>query len=547
MSTANFEIVAKTLYGLEDVMAEELLALGANDLQVGRRMVSFTGDKELLYKANFCCRTALRILKPIYHFKAKDADTVYNEVKKVKWEDYLTLDKTFAIDSVIYSEDFTHSKFVAYRTKDAIVDYFMENYQKRPSVRVNNPDLYINIHISHNDCTLSIDSSGESLHKRGYRVDQTEAPLNEVLAAGMILKSGWKGDTNFVDPMCGSGTLLIEAAMIALNIAPGIHRKEFAFEKWIDFDQELFDRIYNDESREREFNYKCYGYDISPAAIEIAQKNVRSAGLVKYIELNVLPFQQFTEAPQPGILITNPPYGERISSRDLLSLYTMIGERLKHVFTGYKAWILSYKDECFDKIGLRPNEKMKLMNGSLDCEYRCFELFDGKNKDYKKALNEQANDGPVQKKVFKQSDRPKDNRPRNDRSRDDRPRNDRSREDRPRYDRSGNDRSKTDRPGNDRRGSDRPGKTDRIDFKTARMDRPERRFAAAHNEDENERPSFNPGKRFYGEDRSDGRPARKQFSSNRPDKKHFRDDKKDSNKHSFKKPFKKRGKDESDD
>ncbi len=248
-----FEMVAKTLYGLEEILAEELLALGANDLQIGRRMVSFTGDKELLYKANFHCRTALRILKPIYHFKAKDADTVYKEVKKVEWEKFLSLDKTFAIDSVIYSEDFNHSKFVAYRTKDAIVDYFIEKFKKRPSVRVNNPDLYINIHISHNDCTLSIDSSGESLHKRGYRVDQTEAPLNEVLAAGMILKTGWKGESNFVDPMCGSGTLLIEAAMIALNIAPGIHRKEFAFQKWVDYDEELFDRIYNDESREREF------------------------------------------------------------------------------------------------------------------------------------------------------------------------------------------------------------------------------------------------------------------------------------------------------
>ena len=381
-----FEMVAKTLYGLEEILAEELLALGANDLQIGRRMVSFTGDKELLYKANFHCRTALRILKPIYHFKAKDADTVYKEVKKVEWEKYLSLDKTFAIDSVIYSEDFNHSKFVAYRTKDAIVDYFIEKFKKRPSVRVNNPDLYINIHISHNDCTLSIDSSGESLHKRGYRVDQTEAPLNEVLAAGMILKTGWKGESNFVDPMCGSGTLLIEAAMIALNIAPGIHRKEFAFQKWVDYDEELFDRIYNDESGEREFAFHCYGSDISQAAIDIALENIRSAGLMKYIDLKVKPFQQYTEAPKPGILVTNPPYGERISSRDLLGLYNMIGERLKHVFMGYKAWILSYKDECFDKIGLRPSEKIKLMNGSLECEYRCYELFEGTNKDFKKAL-----------------------------------------------------------------------------------------------------------------------------------------------------------------
>lgn len=450
MGTANFEMVAKTLHGLEDVLAEELIALGADHVEKGRRMVSFTGDMELLYKANFYCRTALRILKPVYRFKAKDADTVYQQVKKVEWEKYLTLETTFAIDSVIFSEDFNHSKFVAYRTKDAIVDYFMEKFQKRPSVRVNNPDLYINIHISHNDCTLSIDSSGESLHKRGYRIEQTEAPLNEVLAAGMILMTRWRGESNFIDPMCGSGTLLIEAAMIALNIAPGIHRKEFAFEKWIDFDQELFDRIYNDESRERSFDYKCYGSDISPVVIEMAQKNVRNAGLSKYIELKVLPFQKFEEAPQPGILVTNPPYGERISSRDLMGLYSMIGERLKHVFTGYKAWILSYKDECFDKIGLRPSEKVKLMNGSLECEYRCYEMFDGKNKEYKKALNEKG---------------------------------------------------------------DRPHKViaRRPDFKNDRMDRPERRFAAAHTEGDEGRAAFMPKKKFHGDDRRDKHPDKKRF------------------------------------
>ena len=453
-----FEMVAKTLYGLEEILAEELLALGANDLQIGRRMVSFTGDKELLYKANFHCRTALRILKPIYHFKAKDADTVYKEVKKVEWEKYLSLDKTFAIDSVIYSEDFNHSKFVAYRTKDAIVDYFIEKFKKRPSVRVNNPDLYINIHISHNDCTLSIDSSGESLHKRGYRVDQTEAPLNEVLAAGMILKTGWKGESNFVDPMCGSGTLLIEAAMIALNIAPGIHRKEFAFQKWVDYDEELFDRIYNDESGEREFAFHCYGSDISQAAIDIALENIRSAGLMKYIDLKVKPFQQYTEAPKPGILVTNPPYGERISSRDLLGLYNMIGERLKHVFMGYKAWILSYKDECFDKIGLRPSEKIKLMNGSLECEYRCYELFEGTNKDFKKALNEDGEERPHRSEGSFE-----------------------------------------------RRGNDRPN------FRTGRVDRPERRFAAAHSEDDEERFASIPGKRIFGEDRGEDRPVRKKF------------------------------------
>jgi putative N6-adenine-specific DNA methylase len=389
MQTQNqeFEMVGKTLSGLEETLAEELIALGANDVQIGRRMVSFKGDKGLLYKTNLYCRTALRILKPVYHFKAGDADTVYRKAKEVPWEDYISLDKTFAIDSVIHSEDFNHSKFVAYKTKDAIVDYFMEKYKQRPSVRVNNPDLYIHIHISHNDCTLSIDSSGESLHKRGYRIEQTEAPLNEVLAAGMVLKTGWRGESHFIDPMCGSGTLLIEAAMIALNIPPGIYRKEFAFEKWIDFDRELFDHIYDDDSNERKFTFKCYGSDISPVAVEAAEKNIRNAGLMKYIDLKVLPFQQYNEAPQPGIMVTNPPYGERISSHDLTGLYSMIGERMKHVFMGYKVWILSYKEECFEKIALRPCEKMKMMNGSLACEYRCYEMFEGKNKEYKKALS----------------------------------------------------------------------------------------------------------------------------------------------------------------
>lgn len=388
MTEQHFEMVAKTLYGLEDVLAEEITALGGNEVITGRRMVSFKGDKALMYKTNLYCRTALRILKPVGQFKADNADTVYEEVKKIEWDQYLTPDKTFAIDATIYSDTFNHSKYVAYRTKDAIADYFNEKYEKRPSVRVKGADLYINIHISHFDCTIAIDSSGESLHKRGYRSEQVEAPLSEVLAAGMILKTGWRGESNFIDPMCGSGTLLIEAAMIALNIPPGLSRPAYGFERWPDFDQELFDDIYHDESGEREFEFKCYGSDISPNAIEMAQQNVKNAGLSKYIELKTMPFQQYTEAPEKGILVTNPPYGERISTDDITGLYSMIGERLKHVFTGYQAWILSYKNECFDKIGLRPSKKIKLMNGQLECEYRCYELFKGKNAAYKKELNE---------------------------------------------------------------------------------------------------------------------------------------------------------------
>jgi putative N6-adenine-specific DNA methylase len=386
-----FEMIAKTLYGLEDVLAEELTALHASNVKIGRRMVSFTGDKAMMYKANLHCRTALRVLKPLRHFKADHADTVYLEVKQVDWERYFTPEQTFAIDAVVNSESFNHSKYVAYRTKDAIVDYFNEKYGKRPSVRLNRPDMYIHIHISHNDCTVSLDSSGESLHKRGYRTEQGEAPLNEVLAAGMILKTGWRGESNFVDPMCGSGTLLIEAAMIALNIPPGLYRAAYAFERWPDFDNELFEEICKDESGEREFTFKCYGSDISPKGIDMADKNIQNAGLSRYIELKTIPFQKYSKAPTSGILVTNPPYGERITANDLSSLYTMIGERLKHVFAGYQAWILSYKEECFENIALRPNRKIKLMNGSLECEYRCYELFKGKNKDYKTALKNREN------------------------------------------------------------------------------------------------------------------------------------------------------------
>jgi putative N6-adenine-specific DNA methylase len=388
MKEEQFEMIAKTLYGLEDVLAEELTTLKAEDVKIGRRMVSFRGDTAMLYKANLHCRTALRILKPLSHFKADNAETVYSEAKKIEWDRYFSAEQTFAVDAVICSESFNHSKFVAYRMKDAIADYFNEKYGKRPSVRINRPDMYIHIHISHHDCSISMDSSGESLHKRGYRVEQVDAPLNEVLAAGMILKTGWRGESNFVDPMCGSGTLLIEAAMIALNLPPGLFRENYAFERWPDFDRDLFEEICRDESGEREFAYKCFGSDISPKAIEKAQKNIENAGLSRYIELTVTPFQKYTKAPKQGILITNPPYGERISADDLMNLYTMIGERLKHVFAGYQAWILSYKEECFDNIGLRPDKKMKLMNGRLDCEYRCYQLFKGKNKEYKKQNNE---------------------------------------------------------------------------------------------------------------------------------------------------------------
>ena len=342
----------------------------------------------MMYKANFCLRTAIRILKPIKHFTAKNADEVYEQIKAIHWEDYLDTDKTFAVDAVVFSEEFRHSKFVSYKVKDAIVDYFREKSGDRPNVRINKPDVLLNIHIAETKCTLSLDSSGESLHRRGYRQEAVEAPLNEVLAAGMILMSGWNGECDLIDPMCGSGTIPIEAALIARNIAPGVFRKEFAFEKWVDFDQELFDNIYNDDSQEREFKHKIYGYDNNPQANEIATRNIKAAGVSKDVILKLQPFQQFEQPKEKSIIITNPPYGERISTNDLLGLYSMIGERLKHAFTGNTAWILSYREECFDQIGLKATNKVPLFNGALECEFRQYEIFDGKYKEFREGGDE---------------------------------------------------------------------------------------------------------------------------------------------------------------
>lgn len=378
-----FELIAKTFMGLESVLAQELTQLGANNIQIGRRMVAFTGNQEMMYRANFQLRTAIRILKPIAHFKAHSAEDMYDEVRKIDWSQYIEQGKTFSVDSVVYSEEFRNSRFVTYKVKDAIVDQFREATGTRPNISVSNPDIRLNIHIAEDQATLSLDSSGESLHRRGYRQESVEAPLNEVLAAGMILMSGWKADTDFIDPMCGSGTLLIEAALIARNINPGVFRKAFAFEKWPDFNQELFDTIYNDDSQERDFAHHIYGYDVDMKAVNTARLNVKAAGLSQTVTVEQQDFKDFKKPAEKSIIMTNPPYGERISTPDLLGTYKMIGERLKHEFGGNEAWILSYREECFEQIGLKPSIKIPLYNGSLECEFRKYALFEGKMKTFR--------------------------------------------------------------------------------------------------------------------------------------------------------------------
>ena len=396
---AEFEMIAKTFQGLEEVLAEELVALGANNVQIGRRMVSFTGDKALMYKANFHLRTAVRILKPFMHFKASDADEVYEAIKAIDWQQYLDCDSTFSVDAVVYSDVFRHSKFVAYRVKDAIADHFNEKYGKRPSVRLNNPDLIFHIHIAGEECTLAFDSSGESLHRRGYRVETGAAPINEVLAAGMILLTGWRGECDFIDPMCGSGTLLVEAALIARGIAPGVFRQGYAFEKWKDFDSELFRSIYDDDSGEREFSHKIYGYDVEGRMVACARRNVKSAMMGDIIEIECRDIKDFVEPSAPAIMVVNPPYGERLQLENLLQVYKELGSRLKHAFQGNEAWVISSSYDCFDQIGLKASARIPLFNGDLDCEFRKYELFSGKYKGFRDEGNELKKDfAPLKRK-----------------------------------------------------------------------------------------------------------------------------------------------------
>ena len=374
----SFELIAKTFQGLEEVLAQELIELGANDVQIGRRMVSFSGNQEMMYRANFCLRTAVRILKPISHFRARNADDVYKAVKEIEWKDILDLDTSFVVDTTVYSTEFRNSKFVAYKVKDAIVDYFMEREGKRPNISVANPDLRLNIHIAEDNCTLSLDSSGESLHLRGYRTATVEAPINEVLAAALIKMSGWKFDCDLIDPFCGSGTILVEAALMARNIYPGVFRQKFGFENWKDFNPELLSSIFEDDSNERTFEHRIVGSDINLRAVEAALANAKAAGVADLITVEQREIRDFKKPEMPAVLITNPPYGERLRPEDLSDIYRTLGEKLKREFQGGEAWIISSREELFDSMRLRPSFKVPLQNGSLDCELRKYVTFEGK-------------------------------------------------------------------------------------------------------------------------------------------------------------------------
>ena len=377
----NFKMIAKTFFGLEEVLAKELTQLGAQNVVLGTRMVSFYGDKGFMYKANLALRTALKILKPIKQFKVTDERTLYTGIQSVDWSTFINEHQTFVVDVTMYSEVFNNSQFVALKAKDAIVDQFRDKTGKRPSIDKDFPDLKINIHLDRETCSISLDSSGESLHQRGYRSATNIAPINEVLAAGILLLSGWDGKGDFMDPMCGSGTILIEAAMIACNIPPNVNRKEFAFERWNDWDNDLFDKVLDSLlNKTREYHYKMVGYDKAPSAVVKATDNVRNANLDEYIKItNDNFFDSEKENDGPLHMVFNPPYGERLDI-NLERFYREIGDTLKQKYPNTNAWFITGNLEALKFVGLKPSRKIKLFNGKLESRLVKYEMYAGSKR-----------------------------------------------------------------------------------------------------------------------------------------------------------------------
>lgn len=377
----NFHLVAKTSSGLEQVLANEIKAIGGQNIALGNRAVFYEGDLGIIYKSNYLLRTALRILKEIEFFHFKNVDQFYLKCKDIDWLQYFSVDQSFVIHSTVgNSKEFTNSMFASLKAKDAIADYFRNKLGKRPNVDTENPEIVIDLHVHGDTCTISLDSSGESLHKRGYRINQGEAPLNEVLASGMIQLAGWSGNSDFLDPMCGSGTLPIEAAMIAYNIPAGKFRKNYAFENWRDFDQLLLDSV-KQTIVKKDFKHNIYASDISGSNLLNAQTNARRALVFNKIKFQISDFKDLKIDLINGMIIINPPYGERLKEKDLNELYAMIGERLKHQFAGNNAWILSSSMESFKFVGLKPEVRLDLYNGSLKCKFNNYRLFSGKRNE----------------------------------------------------------------------------------------------------------------------------------------------------------------------
>lgn len=378
-------LVAKTLFGLEEVLKQELEALGADQITVGNRAVTFEGDQEMMYKANLWLRTAIAILTPIAEFRFRDEKDLYKQYAKIDFQKYLSLEHTFAIKGAVHSKLFNYTQFPMLVLKDAIADYFRDRFNQRPSVDTERPDIVFDVHIKENQCVVSMNSSGAPLFQRGYRRGTGEAPLNEVVAAGLLYLSGWDQKSNLVDIFCGSGTIPIEAALMANGIPSNIARKFYAFQNWPDYNEELWNKIYNAAPRvpKRDLGFKIIGSDTDGDVILKARENIKSLPLGKTIEFEVKDFNDFVAPEGGGTLISNPPYGERLAEYEIGDLYQQIGNFFKRKMPGYTCWIMSSNFEALKRIELKPSQKIQVFNGSLDCDFRKFEIFAGSLVEHK--------------------------------------------------------------------------------------------------------------------------------------------------------------------
>ncbi len=375
------KLIAKTLEGLEAVLADELNNLGATDIAVLNRAVSYTGDHKFLYQSNLLLRTSIKVLVFIKEFTVRNEKDLYEEVKKIPWETYFSINETFAIDSVVNSTLFRHANFIALKTKDAIADRFRDKYDQRPNVDTNDPFLQINVHVRENIVTLSLDSSGASLHLRGYRRQQVDAPLNEVMAAGLVLLSGWDQISTLMDPMCGSATILCEAARIAGNIPPHAEDKAFAFKKWKTFEPLIWEEVCSEAQKaiDKSRIPTLKGFDILPKAIHAAKSNIEAAQLEDFVSIEEEDFF-YQEGAQDLTLIFNPPYDGRLKEEDVLEFYRHIGDKLKLSFSNCNAWILSGHVDAMKNVGLRPAVKKRLLNGSIPSLYCKYGMYQGSKK-----------------------------------------------------------------------------------------------------------------------------------------------------------------------
>jgi putative N6-adenine-specific DNA methylase len=514
--------IAKTIAGLEEVLAAELQELGAEDVEILNRAVRFSGDIKLVYKANYCCRTALRILVPLFDFQLADEDDLYGHFNGFAWEEIMDVTSTLAIDAVVSESELTHSHYVALRAKDAIVDRFRERTNgRRPSVDVDDPDFRINIHIFGSTCDVSLDSSGASLHKRGYRVSNAEAPMSEVLAAGLILLSGWNKKSHFIDPMCGSGTLLIEAALIANNFPPGMYRKSFGFMRWKNFNSALWEEVKQEaHDLETEFEFQILGNDISAKNLGTARANVKSARLHKDIHLKHGPFSELMPPEgEPGVVVINPPYGERIKTSDIIGLYKEIGDNLKKHFAGYHAWVISSDHYALKSVGLKATRKLIVWNGPLECRFAGFDLYVGTKRLWIENEFENTEDGDANAADPSKNETEGDTSPKPRKPWADKPASGDSRTDRP-YKRRDNNEERPSRPYSRDR-EDRPFRRERDNDKPfERKDRSSKPYQGNRDDKREDRPFRKERDNDRPNERDDrgARPFRRNSSENREDK-----------------------------